>query len=68
LKITKNHIMTQIAKRRKPLYKKNHIAFEEKKDELIKVQVNSKTWIYVKKETGEKEIEELKKKYAPKFT
>lgn len=60
--------MTQVGKGRKPLYKKNHNAFEEKKEEMVKVQLNYRTWVYVKKGTKENEIEELRKKYAPRFT
>jgi hypothetical protein len=60
--------MTQVGKGRKLLYKKNHVAFEEKKDELIKVQLNHKTWVYVKKEVTESMIEQLRKKYTPQLT
>jgi len=60
--------MTQVGKGRKPLYKKSPVAFEEKKEDLIKVQLNYRTWVYVKKGIKENEIEELRKKYAPRFS
>jgi hypothetical protein len=49
---------------RKPKSKIN-LTFDQK--DKIKLQVNSKTWVYVDPKISQKEIEELKKKYAPKF-
>lgn len=52
------------SQRRKPKSKIN-LAFDQK--DKIKLQVNSKTWIYVSPDITPKEVDELKKKYAPKF-
>jgi hypothetical protein len=50
---------------RKPKPKKPNMSFDQK--DQIRIQVNSKTWVYVKLDASKKEIEELKKRYAPKF-
>jgi hypothetical protein len=54
---------TTTAKRgRKP---KVSLSFNQK--DTVKLQVNSKTWVYVKPDITQKEIDEMKKRYAPKF-
>jgi hypothetical protein len=56
---------TTTAKRgRKPKQKVN-LTFNQK--DTVKLQVNSKTWVYVKPDITQKEIDEIKKRYAPKF-
>lgn len=44
---------------------KINLSFDQK--DKVKIQVNSKTWVYVKIDATQKEIEEIKKKYGPKF-
>lgn len=56
--------MAPYGKGNKRLFKKT--AFNEKKTELVKVQLNHKTWVYVKPGTTETEIEAMRKKYLDK--
>ena len=58
--------MAQYGKGARRLYKKNTIAFNEKSSNLVKVQLNHKTWVYVKPQTTETEIEAMRKKYLDK--
>lgn len=53
------------ASTRRPAKSKQNLVFDQK--DKVRLQVNSKTWIYVDPNISEKEVEELKKKYAPKF-
>lgn len=57
--------MAPYGKGNRRLFKKDTIAFNQKSSELVKVQLNHKTWVYVKKDTTEKEIEKLRQKYTP---
>lgn len=54
-----------MAYQRKKPKPKAEFTFDQK--DKIRLQVNSKTWIYVNPDITQKEIEEIKQRYAPKY-